>query len=184
MSDRKGGLLPPGMCSVAPAGLSASLRRGSESPVSTDVGGRGGTSWGCWGYMWGQKKDGRGRMHLGGAGRADRLPRRSRWALSEKTRRNHPGSLHLKALPRDSSTLLSKKRCQSSISSSKVASGRYWEDGRGSGWGEDVPDPHLLEGGFNPPSWPCATFLKSAQIKKPAPRFRKGIPRARSSPAT
>ena len=63
--------------------------------------------------------------------RWDRLPRQSRWALSEKTKRNQPGSLHWKALPQDSSTLLSKKRRQSSISSLKVASGRYWGGGGG-----------------------------------------------------
>lgn len=68
-----------------------------------------------------------------GAGKADYSPRRSRWALSEKTRRNHPGSLHSKTLPADSSTLLSKNLRQSSISSSKVSLGRYWEERKGSG---------------------------------------------------
>lgn len=75
------------------------------------------------------QKEGRKDTVRRGAARADRSPRQSRWALSEKTRRNHPGSLHSKALPKDSSTLLSKKRRHSSLSSSKVASGRYWGEG-------------------------------------------------------
>lgn len=34
-SDRKAGLLPPGICPQEPAGPSASLGRGSDSPIST-----------------------------------------------------------------------------------------------------------------------------------------------------
>lgn len=41
--------------------------------------------------------------------------------------RNHPGSLHSKALPQDRRTLLSRKRLQSNISSSNVPVLRYWE---------------------------------------------------------
>lgn len=74
--------------------------------------------------QWGQKWES---GLKGTVRRRDRSPRRSRWVLSEKTKRNQPGSLHSKALPKDSSTLFSKNRRQSSSSSSKVASGRYWE---------------------------------------------------------
>ena len=48
-------------------------------------------------------------------------------------------------------------------------------------------DARLLEGAFSPlPHTPatCITFLKSTQMKKPAPRLTKGIPRARRSSET
>lgn len=122
----------------------------------------------------------------GAVRRGRHSPRHSRWALSEKTKRNQPGSLHSKVLPQDSSTLLSKKRRQSSVSSLKVASGRNWEGGKGSGCRGDSPAPPLPQRLQLPParSPTCVTFLRSTQMKKPAPRLRKGMPRARSSPAT
>ena len=50
----------------------------------------------------------------------------SRWGLAAKTRRNQPGSLHMKVLPGDKISLWSRKRWWRSSSSSNVHGSRYW----------------------------------------------------------
>lgn len=189
-SDKEG-LLPPGICPRAPAGPSASLGRGSEA-VSALMAGR----------------VGRNKLKLlgpqvgpedGGGGQKGRCS--WQWGLGRQMA--HPGEAGGPCLKTPGGTIqalytqrISRRTaapcCPKSGAKAAFPPQRWPWVGTGKAGGaqeaeEDSAAPHLLEGGlYSLPTCSSThvTFLKSTQMKKPAPRFRKGIPRALSSRET